>query len=691
MELIDFNNRLKEEIQADAITDGTTIRESFFAYYSNMLLDAEEIDEFNYLPFEGLGKNNRKVQIDGYTFDELDEILSLFIAPVLNNFDFGTLTYTDAEKMFTRAQAFYEDAKLISENCEESSPGYGFAYDCKNKFKNVRKFRIYLFTDQIMSKQIKRIESKNNFGYEFEYHIWDIERLHKIFESGENKEDIHINIREFIPNGIPCLVASKTEDYESYLCNIPGRLLADLYNKYGGRLLEGNVRSFLQTKGKVNKGIRNTILTNPSMFFAYNNGITTTASELKIETIGNQTFITDIKGLQIVNGGQTTASLASALINDTIDNAQEKINQIYVPMKLSLISHDKALEVIPLISKYANSQNKVSDSDLWSNHPFHIKMEEYSRRLTAPATDGNQFGTKWYYERANGQYLQDTYKLTPKGKNSYQLINPKSQMFKKTDFSKYINILEMQPHIASAGGQFSFVKFAESIKNQWDKDSSVFNEEYFRRLVAIMIIFKTTDKIVNEQDWYIGYKANIVAYTISKIIYTIETDYPEYALPFKSIWQKQRISDSFKAQIRSVSKQMFDHLTNESRQAGNVTQWAKYQECWKLAKQIKTIFSKEFIVELEYKSNHIEDKKDAKKEAKNDKKIDAMVIVAQFGIDNFKRLFNWSIERNFFNPIELDFIKVALLMEKNKFPSEKQCVKIVELIDKAKNDSFVAL
>jgi len=288
MELIDFNNRLKEEIQADAISDGTTIRESFFSYYTNMLLDAEEIDEFNYLTFEGVGKNNRKIQIDGYTFDELDEVLSLFVAPVLSNFDFGTLTYTDAEKMFARAQAFYEDAKLILDNCEESSPGYGFAYDCQSKFKNVHKFRIYLFTDQIMSKQIKRIESKNNSGLEFEYHIWDIERLHKIFESGENKEDIHINIKEFVPNGIPCLIASKTKDYESYLCNIPGRLLADLYNKYGGRLLEGNVRSFLQTKGKVNKGIRNTILTNPSMFFAYNNGITTTASELKIEKIENQ-------------------------------------------------------------------------------------------------------------------------------------------------------------------------------------------------------------------------------------------------------------------------------------------------------------------------------------------------------------------------------------------------------------------
>jgi hypothetical protein len=168
---------------------------------------------------------------------------------------------------------------------------------------------------------------------------------------------------------------------------------------------------FLQTKGKVNKGIRTTILTKPTLFFAYNNGIAATASSIDIQTINGIPHIQKITSLQIVNGGQTTASLAMALLNDKKDDSENKIAQISVPMKLSIVNHEKALELIPNISRYANSQNKVSESDLWSNHPFHIRMEDFSRRIKTPATDGKQFGTRWYYERANGQYQQETYKV----------------------------------------------------------------------------------------------------------------------------------------------------------------------------------------------------------------------------------------------------------------------------------------
>ncbi len=165
--------------------------------------------------------------------------------------------------------------------------------------------------------------------------------------------------------------ASSTDDYTAYLCNIPGTVLATLYNTYGGRLLEGNVRSFLQTKGKVNKGIRNTILNNPDMFFAYNNGIAATAYSMNADIIEGVTYITEITALQIVNGGQTTASLAMASLKDKRDGSTEKILKIFVPMKLSIVSPEKAQELIPNISRYANSQNKVSDADLWSNHYHH--------------------------------------------------------------------------------------------------------------------------------------------------------------------------------------------------------------------------------------------------------------------------------------------------------------------------------
>ena len=688
MELKEFNNFLRDEIASGAEMEMITLRESFFSFYTRFLIDAEEFDDFVYLTYEGIGKNGRRIQVDGYVYDELDNALILFVAPILTNFNFETITKTEADRYFSRALSFYEDASYVVKLGEESSEGYGLAHDCLSLYKNVSKIRVYLFTDQIMSKQIKSIDNSISGEKIIEYHLWDIERIHKIYESGENKEEIDINLTEFTKGGLPCLIASKTEDYESYLCNMPGILLARLYNRYGGRLLEGNVRSFLQTKGKVNKGIRNTILNNPTMFFAYNNGITTTASEVTIENFGGHNFITNIRGLQIVNGGQTTASLANSLENDKKENSEEKINKIYVPMKLSKVTVEKSHEIIPNISRFANSQNKVSDSDLWSNHPYHIRIEEYSRRITTPAVNGNQYGTKWYYERANGQYLQETYKSTPKEKERFHMLHPKTQMFKKTDLSKYINIYDLMPHIASAGGQKSFARFAENISKQWDKDNKEFNEEYFKRLVSLIIIIKDTDKIVKEQTWFNSYKANIVAYTVSKIIHNIQTQYPDRSLPFRAIWMKQKISPVFAKTVQDVSFTMYRLLTKEDRQRENVTEWAKLQECWNEAKTVKIEFSNAFINELEYISDLEHSKKDAKKDAKQEAIISAVIEVVNYGVESWKQLLSWGMDRNYFNPTEVDFIKVAIAIERGKIPSDKQCQIILKILNKAREDSY---
>jgi len=689
MNLKEYSDFIFEQIKVDAVAEETSIRESFFKNYTDILMDGEEIEDFEYLPFEGIGKNRRKIQIDGYSYNELDEVLSLFIAPTLTNFDEVVFTASEAEKHFNRAIAFIEDSDIILQNAEESAPGFELAREINKKFKNVKKYRIYLLTDMQMSKQIQQLNHEKVNAKTVEYHIWDIDRIFKIAESGSVKEDVVIDLKDYKELGIPCLVASKTEDYEAYLCNIPGILLAKLYNQYGGRLLEGNVRSFLQAKGKVNKGIRNTILNNPTMFFAYNNGIAATASDIKLDCVNGITYITEITALQIVNGGQTTASLAMSLLNDRKDNSEEKIEQIFVPMKLSVVNYEKTIELIPNISRFANSQNKVSDSDLWSNHPFHIRMEDFSRRLSAPAINGKQYGTKWYYERANGQYAQQTYKSTEGERTRFEMVNPKNQMFKKTELAKFINIFDMLPHVASAGGQMSFTKFAESISKQWDKDNTEFNEEYFRKVVSIAILFKETDKLVKTQDWFkSSYKANIIAYTISKIIYTVKKDYPERVISYKNIWQNQKLSVAWIKQIENISEIIYNHLTDENRGIENVTEWAKREECWAQAMQLNVKLLPAFVNELVYLKSEEELKNDAKADQRLANNIDYMVQVANFGVDNWKYLLNWGGERNLFSPIEQSFIKSTFGIEKGKFPSEKQCKFLISILNKARNESF---
>jgi len=693
MEILEFKTNLINEIKFRSSSEGTTDHEEFVKYVTEILTEAEEIEDFTPLYFEGLGKQGKKIQIDGYHYSELDDSLSLFIAPPLT-VDLNetsveeVLTNTDAEKIFTRAQAFIENTSYIISGTEPSAPGYGLAIDIKQRYQEIRKFRIYLLTDRVMSKSIKKLDQDKIDDKQVEYIIWDLDRLYQLNKSYEGKEEIVIDLKQLIDRGIPCLSASKTDDYTSYLCIMPGSLLASLYNQYGARLLEGNVRSFLQVKGKVNKAIRGTILNDPNIFFAYNNGIAATCEKINLEIVDGKEYISKISSLQIVNGGQTTASLAMALINDKKDDSENKISRISVPMKLTVVSHEKAQMLIPNISRFANSQNKVSEADLWSNHPFHIRLEEFSRKILAPAVQGMQYGTHWYYERANGQYRQETYKSTESEKKSFALKNPPNQMFKKVDLARYIHLRQMRPDIASTGGQKAFSKFAISTADVWEKNNSVFNEEYFKEVVAMAIICKSADKVIRSQEWYNSYKANIVAYTVSKIFYTVENEHPELAISLRKIWTEQSLSPAWIRQIESTSKTMYDHLIDAQRSVENVTEWAKRKECWDEAQKIKITLNKEFVDELGDSSIVNEERSYAKKTQKMHDKVNAIVEVYNFGVGNWKALIEWDRTHNVLRPIDIDFVNVAISFENGKVPSEKQAIRILEVLEKARVESF---
>ncbi len=693
MDIKEFKKKTIDEIRFLSSVEGITETEEFLKYFTNILIEAEEIEDFTPLYFEGLGKQGRKIQISGYYYSELEDCFSLFITPLLTELTEDmrakdTLTNSDAERIFAKARAFIEDASYIISKGEHAAEGYGLAFNIKNGYKDLIKYRIYLITDMVMSNNIKKLKGSEIDGKPVEYHIWDMSRLYQLEESSTGKEEIIIDLKDVVEKGIPCLLASKTGDYTAYLCNIPGIVLANLYNQYGARLLEGNVRSFLQIKGKVNKAIRNTILNDPTMFFAYNNGIAATASKIELEKIEGIEYITKISSLQIVNGGQTTASLAIALLKDKADDSEKKINEIYVPMKLSVLSHEKAQTLIPYISRFANSQNKVSEADLWSNHPFHIRMEEFSRRLMAPAEQGIQYGTHWYYERANGQYKQETYKCTDSEKKRFSLQNPSYQMFKKIDLARFMNLRQMRPDIASTGGQKGFAKFAIWASNQWDSNEAYFNEEYFKEVVALAIICKEADRIIARQSWYNSYKANIVAYTVSKIFYTVDTDFPKYAILLKNIWGKQHLSTAWIRQIEVISELMYNHLISTTRPVENVTEWAKREACWEEAKKIKITLSREFINELVDKEMLREEEIYAKKIQRVNNKIDAVIEVINFGVEKWKFLLEWDSTHQVLMPGEIEFINVAIAKERGKVPSDKQAIIILEILDKARSEAF---
>ena len=686
--LNEFRLHLWDEIALNVATNLSIDREEFLNYVTDQLIEAEEIDDFYYVPYEGLGKRNRRIQIDGYSYSELDECLSLFIATPMTYEENDTLTATEANRYIGMAVAFLENADFIVKNAEESAPGYGFAVDVLGIYSDVRKYKIYLISDRIKSKAITQLDTIRARNKDVECHIWDISRIFELSTSSMGREEIVIRFSELGLKGLPCLLASETSDYKAYLCNIPGMVLAKIYNKYGGRLLEGNVRSFLQVRGKVNKGIRNTILNEPEMFFAYNNGIAATACDVEVETFEGVSYITEISSLQIVNGGQTTASIATALVKDKRDHSEEQIQKIYIPMKLSIVLPEKSDKLIGNIARYANSQNKVSDADLWSNHPYHIRMEEFSRRLVAPATNGRQYGTYWYYERANGQYAQETYKSTPKEKQRFAEQHPKSQKITKTELAKYMHVYQQRPDIAGLGGQKAFVKFADSIASAWEKDNTVFNEEYFKNAVALTLLFRESDKTVRKQKWYRSYKANIVEYALSKIFYTVDKQYPDRVVNLKIIWQKQSLSAAWFRQIEDASYVMYQYLIREDRGVENVTEWAKREACWKGAKALDYQLIPEFVSELEDREIAEDESRTARKSQRLSDKLNSLVEVVNYGSESWTKLLIWNKDHRIMSPSEIHQIQLAKNMDGGLISSERKCQKVLKILEKCRTEGF---
>lgn len=651
----------------------------------DQLQEAEEFENVELGYFEGIGPKGTKLVIDGYSFDSVDKSCVVLISDFSNSENFETLTSTDIDKLYNNMRYLVEAALsgyILENKFEESSRGYTFALDAKRLFDNgeISKFRFYILTDKKLSERVKNIQKSPISGKKVDLNVWDISRFYQLYTSTQGKEEIEIDATLVDGGGIPFVSATKGEDYSSYLAVVPGKFLADIYLQYGSRLLEGNVRSFLSIRGKVNKSIRGTILQEPDMFFAYNNGIAATATAIEIKTEDGKFLITRINDMQIINGGQTTASIANALIQD-----KANLDKIFVPMKLSVVNHDKAKEMIPNISRSANSQNKVDEADFFSNHPYHIRIEEYSRRLLAPPIDGNQYQTTWFYERARGQYVQEQMKLSHSERKRYQLKNPKTQLLRKVDVAKFINSYEQKPHIVSRGAQFNMRNFAESIAKEWkpsDQNTS-YNEYYFKKLIALAILFKSTEKVVSAQQWYQeikAYRANIVTYSISVIMNQIQKQYPNRTLDFLKIWNTQQISPELEAQLVKTTREVFDFLTRDDRTTLNVTEWCKKEDCWKRAQVYDFTLLERFIDSLIKTGDELAENEIAQKEQKVSNQINAEIELIKLGADYWKAVLDFGRNDRLLSEMEDGLLSVAANFDTTgRVPSDKQAKLIMQI------------
>lgn len=685
--------------QLSAFRDGVIVRAmaefggrdpegGFGSVAGEMLEEAEELVDFVPCPYRGTGTRRRSLGIDGYAFDEADGSLRLVIAEFDGEQQPATVTQTTAKATFSKVVAFVDEAFAGNDDHlpADEDPAADFSELLQIHQPNITRLRFYLVTDGILSDRIRDWPEQSIGGIPAEFHIWDIARFHDALSSRSGREALTVDFGGLVAGGLPCLKASLNQsEYSGYLCVLPGDALARMYEEYGSRLLEGNVRSFLGKAVKVNKAIRETVLRSPEMFFAFNNGIGATATSVQTHDTPEGPRLLAATDLQIVNGGQTTASLALARRKDGAD-----LTGIFVQMKLSVVDAEKSGELIPKISEYANRQTKVSDSDLFSNHPFHRKLEELSRRIKAPPRAGSQRPTTWFYERAKGQYRIETSKMSPAEKLRFETDNPRRQVITKTDIAKIENSWRQLPHEVSKGAQKNFDVYSKFVVTEWQNRPLQFNDEFFKCAVAHAIVFRELEQLVPTQtDWYDGgYRANIVTFTIAKLAQIIAEQGAGGALNVQSIWRTQSISPALSAQLKVVARAMYSVITSPEQGLENVTEWCKKELAWQRAQQQNVRLLPELAAELVSQAEELEREADAIDTARIDAGIAAVTEVVNYKPSNWRTLREWGNQRNELTAKEDQLLLFAATA--GRVPSERQAAAILQIRKRLEAEGFRA-
>jgi AIPR protein len=679
----EFRHDLLTAAAARAETASCGAREAFVAEMLDRLREAGELPDAEPCSEALVGQRGRKLEIDAYAFDEADSSLNLFVALRDGGLSMPqVLTLTEArDQGFGRLLGIYEQAHSgwLAANIEESRPLWGLARRIQQG-PTPAALRLHILSDRCLSERVREIPGDATAeGTSITFQIWDLTRLKRIHEARNARDDLVVDFNELPHGGLPVLPAAVgNAGYEAYLAVIPADALADIYLRYGSRLLEGNVRTFLGRRGSVNKGIANTLAKVPERFFAYNNGIAATAASVVVgKRSDGLLMITSASDLQIVNGAQTTASLAAVR-----REKKTSLAGVFVPMKLSVVAAEVAGQIIPLISRYSNSQNAVRASDFFANHEFHRRMEEISRRVLAPAVGNSQVPTHWYYERARGQHLNDQAGLSSARRESFLRVNPKQQVITKTDLAKVECCFERLPDIACKGAEKSFVDFAERMTKQWEEEArrATFGDDWFRSAVARVILFRACERLVSNAPWYEGgYRAQIVAYGCARLTALASEESDGGHLDYLRIWATQSAGDVLERQILAIAEIMADVLRTPPQAGQNVSEWAKQQACRKRALEIEVPVERDFSASLLDAGDARIGKKDARVTGRIDQSINAITRVVNKGPKFWSEVKHYAREMSILTPEDEKAFFPAL---SGRIPTDRQAGRLIGVLDR---------
>jgi hypothetical protein len=572
-----YAHTLIEDVRAESEANGCDLREAFTSLMLDQLCADGHAEDALPVYFKDHG-----VEVSGWGSSSDDRCLDLFLTMYSPR--------ADEEHKLDRAAtvAAFKRLEAFLARCSADRPSgadiandvAGMVIGIRDRLMTVGRIRLFLVTN---ARSVVRdpLPPGTFDGRPVVHEVWDLRRLANWAASGSKAEPI---VAEFAA-GLPCLGGGASGDgLEVILTVVPGRDLADLYATHGGRLLELNVRSFLQVRGSVNAGMLATLRREPHRFLAYNNGITATASHVEVTAPeAGPAAITRIHNLQIVNGGQTTATIHHAARNKV------DINAVRVQMKLTVLPQDQLDVIVPAISAYSNTQNKVSASDLKANSAFHVDVERIMRTLWAPATAAHPHDTHWFYERARGQYANSVAREgTPARQKVFKTANPPAQKFTKAELAKFENTWALRANLVSLGAEKNFVHFTDEL----DRNPVVVDKEYCRRLVAKAILFRRADKLVAKENFG-GYKANIVTYTVARLVHAARG-----RIDLERIWREQDLSPALQTAITDLSRLVQKVITAPAAGQLNVGEWTKRPECWTAVRDIGFDLAPQLVAEL---------------------------------------------------------------------------------------------
>lgn len=704
----EYKQEFLDSLRADSAINGSDTQDEFLSCTLGMLEDFDEVQSPQKVGFgDKRCSGQHMMRIDAYAFDETDHSLELFINDFQDTYETENLTGSKVDELYWRMYYFLDEVcnGKIANYFDDSDDALKIAALIKRRMnaigddpEQILKIRMFILTNKELStdilnrnlletkirktkgsktvKSTKKIKKADFNGKPLEINIWNLERFYEK-EKSFSSDPIVIDFRnDYSCDGIPCIKGNIGENlgYEAYIAIIPGKLLSEIYIEHGSKVLEGNVRAFLGTSGSksVNSGIRRTINTEPDKFFTYNNGIATTAADVETEEKDGQLYITKIVDLQIINGGQTTASLAEAVLKRT----NPELNGIFVPMKLTVID-DRETEnedgvrfydqMVQNIAKYANSQNKVTAADLFSNDPFHIWMEKMSKKIFAPAIHYS-VPTGWYYERSRKRYEQEQFKLKSEtDRKRFRAKYPKEQLITKEQLGMYLTTMKEQPNIVAKGKNFVIKEFNTIISQDYKTNKGCFNEFYFKKCICAAIIYRTVDNYLESHKdsarkptgfWYKagGYKLDIVPYTIAKIIHSVPAG---LTLDWNYIWNRQDLSPAFMHEIEMVTKMTNDFICDSHGVI--VTEYCKRPETWvSYRDNVRYTPSEKFLSELMPESITKEQEVASQKDQKDTNDLNYVTEIIKLGAGYWQRLLEEGTSRAALGYVEQNTLRQAV-------------------------------